>query len=74
MDTIEVYFEADSTKCLDKREEPKRKSTKKYIKCGLNATLLSILQHENFIVPQYPVLKIISKENDDFRDAFLGEI
>ena len=74
MDTIEVYFEADATKCLDKKEEPKNKSTKKYIKCGLNATLLSILQHENFIVPQYPVLKIISKENDDFRDAFLGEI
>ena len=74
MDTIEVYFEADATKCLDKKEEPKNKSTKKYIKCGLNSTLLSILQHDNFIVPQYPVLKIISKENDDFRDTFLGEI
>ena len=71
MDTIEVYFEADCTKCLDKKEEPKNKSNKKYIKCGINQTLLSVLQHENFIVPQFPVLRIISKEHDDFRDSFL---
>ena len=74
MDTIEVYFEADMTKCLDKKEEPKKKSNKKYIRCDLNATLLSILQHANYIVPQFPVLKVISRENDDFRDSFLGEI
>lgn len=74
MDTIEVYFEADMTKCIDKKEAPKQKSNKKYIKCDLNATLLSILQHPNYIVPQFPVFKILSKENDDFRDAFLSEI
>ena len=74
MDTIEVYFEADMTKCLDKKEQPKNKSTKKYIKVGLNSTLLSVLQHQNYIVPQFPVFKIISRENDDFRDSFLGEI
>jgi hypothetical protein len=34
MDTIEVYFEADSTKPLDKKDQGK-KSTKKYIKCDL---------------------------------------
>ena len=73
MDTIEVYFEADMTKLLDKKETP-QKSNKKYIKCDLNSTLLSILQHPNFIVPQFPILKIISKENDDFRDCFLDEI
>ena len=27
MDTIEVYFEADATKCLDKKEEPKNSNT-----------------------------------------------
>jgi len=74
MDTIEVYFEADQTKCLDKKEEPKNKSNKKYIKCGINQTLISILKHPNFIVPQFPVLHIISKEHDDFRDCFLDEI
>lgn len=73
MDTIEVYFEADSTKPLDKKDQGK-KSTKKYIKCDLKQTLLQVLQHVNHIVPQYPVLKVISKENDDFRDAFLSEI
>mmetsp|Transcript_6402 Transcript_6402/g.8557 ORF Transcript_6402/g.8557 Transcript_6402/m.8557 type:complete len:110 (+) Transcript_6402:848-1177(+) len=73
MDTIEVYFEADMTKCLDKKEAP-QKSNKKYIKCNLNDTILKVLQHPNFIVPQFPVFKIISRENDDFRDAFLGEI
>jgi len=51
MDTIEVYFEADMTKHLDKKEAPKNKSNKKYIKCNLNDTLLSILQHENYVVP-----------------------
>ena len=74
MDTIEVYFEADMTKCLDKKEAPKSKSNKKYIKCNLNDTLLEILQHPNYIVPQFPVFKIISRENDDFKDAFLAEI
>lgn len=74
MDTIEVYFEADMAKLLDKREAPENKSTKKYIKCNLNDTLLSILKHPNYIVPQFPVFKIISKENDDFRDCFLDEI
>ena len=65
MDTIEVYFEADMTKLLDKKEAPKKKSNKKYIKCNLNDTLLSILQHENYVVPQFPIFKIISKENDE---------
>lgn len=74
MDTIEVYFEADMTKLLDKKEMPENKSTKKYIKCDLNATLLSILQHPNYAVPQFPVFKIISRENDDFKEAFLNEI
>lgn len=74
MDTIEVYFEADMTKCLDKKETPENKSNKKYIKCNLNDTLLEILQHPNYIVPQFPVFKIISRENDDFKDAFLAEI
>jgi hypothetical protein len=74
MDTIEVYFEADCTKCLDKKEAPEIKSNKKYVKVGINSTLLDILRHPNFIVPQFPVLKIISKEHDDFRDSFLNEI
>ena len=74
MDTIEVYFEADMTKCLDKKEAPKNKFNKKYIRVDLNATLLSVLKHDNYIVPQFPVFKIISKENDDFKDAFLDEI
>ncbi len=74
MDTIEVYFEADMTKCLDKKEAPENKSSKKYIRVDLNATLLSVLKHDNYIVPQFPVFKIISKENDDFKDAFLDEI
>ena len=43
MDTIEVYFEAEMTKLLDKKDIPENKSTKKYIKCDLNSTLLSIL-------------------------------
>ena len=74
MDTIEVYFEADMTKCLDKKETPENKSTKKYIKCNLNDTLVKILKHPNYIVPQFPVFKIISRENDDFKEAFLNEI
>ena len=73
MDTIEVYFEADSTKPLDKKDQG-RKSTKKYIKCDLKQTLLQVLQHENHIVPQYPVLKVISKANDDCKEAFLSLI
>ena len=74
MDTIEVYFEADMTKLLDKKEAPENKSTKKYIRVNLNDKLLSILQHPNYAVPQFPVFKIISRENDDFKEAFLSEI
>lgn len=74
MDTIEVYFEADMTKLLDKKDQPENKSTKKYIRCNLKDTLLSVLQHPNYAVPQFPVFKIISRENDDFKDMFLGEI
>ena len=73
MDTIEVYFEADQTKPLDSKDQV-TKSTKKYIKCELNQTLLDILKHPNHIVPQYPVLKILSKENEDFREMFLSQI
>ena len=74
MDTIEVYFEADMTKLLDKKDAPKSKSTKKYIRCNLNDTLLQILKHPNYVVPQFPVFKIISRENDDFKESFLNEI
>lgn len=73
MDTIEVYFEADQTKLLDPKEAPKNKHNKKYIKCELNATILDLLKHPNHIVPQYPVLKIISKENEDFKEMFLNQ-
>jgi hypothetical protein len=72
IDTIEVYFEADATKALDKKDVAKNKSTRKYIKVDLKQTLLQALQHPNHIVPQYPVFKVISRENDDFKDAFLS--
>jgi hypothetical protein len=74
MDTIEVYFEADATKPLDNKDAAGKKSTKKYIRCNMKDTLLQALAHPNHIVPQYPVFKIISKENDDFKDAFLAQI
>lgn len=74
MDTIEVYFETDQTKCLDQKEAPKTKSTKKHVRVNIKDTLLKVLQHDNYIVPQYPVFKIISKENDDFKEAFLAQI
>jgi hypothetical protein len=73
MDTIEVYFEADQTKALDPKEEPASKHNKKYVKCELNQTLLDVLKHANHIVPQYPVLKIISKANPDFKESFLNQ-
>ena len=31
MDTIEVYFEADMTKCLDKKEAPRNKSNQSFL-------------------------------------------
>jgi len=39
MGTIEVYFECDSTKPLDPKDV-KSKSTKKYVRCKLDDTLL----------------------------------
>lgn len=51
MDTIEVYFEVDQTKCLDEKEAPKTKSTKKYVRVNIKDTLLKSLQHDNYIVP-----------------------
>ena len=51
MQTIEVYYEADQTKCLDLRETPKKKSNKKYIKCNLKDTLMDIVCQPNYIVP-----------------------
>ena len=68
MDSIEVYFEADSTKALDPKDLALKKSTKKYIKVDIKQTLLEVLQHPNHIVPQYPVFKVICKENDDFKE------
>lgn len=73
MDSIEVYFHADQTKPIDPKDYPKKKSTKKYIKCDLKQTLLEVLAHDNHIIPQYPLFKIISSEND-YKDAFLNEI
>ena len=73
MQSIEVYFEADQTKALDRKDYPKKKSTKKYIKLDLKQTLLEALVHPNHIIPHYPVLKIISSDSD-FKDAFLNEI
>lgn len=67
-----MYFEADQTEPLDPKDI-KKKSTKKYVKIALNQTLLEALQHENHIVPQYPILKVVSTDSD-FRDAFLNEI
>ena len=74
IDTIEVYFQADMTKPLDPKDKPEKKSTKKYIKVDLKSNLLSQLQHANYIVPQYPVFKVVSKDSEDFREAFLNEI
>jgi len=73
MDAIEVYFQADQTAPLDPADAPKRKSTKKYVKLDLKQTLLSALQHENHMIPQFPLLKIISSDND-FKESFLNEI
>ena len=73
MQTIEVYYEADQTKCLDPREAPKKKSTKKYIKCNLKDTIMDIVCQANYIVPLYPILKIVSTDSD-FRESFLNEI
>ena len=67
-----MYFEADQTEPLDPKDI-KKKSTKKYVKIALNQTLLEALQHENHIVPQYPILKVVSTDSD-FREAFLNEI
>lgn len=74
LDCIEAYFEADMCKTLDKKEKPKEMSKVKHIKIDLKSTLLSVLKHMNYVVPQYPVLKVISRENDDFKDAFLAQI
>ena len=63
----------DQTQCLDPKETPKNKSTKKYVKCKLNETLLEVISHPNYIVPQYPILKIISSDSD-FKESFLNEI
>jgi Cns1/TTC4 Wheel domain len=73
MDTIEVYFEADQTSPLDPRDKSKDKSTKKYVRCTLDQTLLQVLQHKFHIVPQYPVLKVICKHGP-FKESFLNEI
>ena len=51
MKTIEVYFEADVSTPLDPKDKAKSKSTKKYVKCSLESTLLEVLQHEHHIVP-----------------------
>ena len=73
MQTIEVYFECEQTKPLDPKDYAKEKSKKKYVKLDLKMTLLEAIQHPNHIVPQYPVLKVISTDSD-FRDSFLNEI
>jgi hypothetical protein len=73
LDNIEVYFEADVTTPLDPKDNPKDKSTKKYIKCSLESSLLEVLQHKNHIVPQYPVIKVICKKGP-YRESFLNEI
>lgn len=70
---IEVYFEADQTLPLDQKDTSKSKSNKKYIKCSLESSLLQILQQKHHIVPQYPVLSIVSKKSN-FRNSFLSEI
>lgn len=72
INTIEAYYENDQTKVLDPKDMQK-KATKKYTKLDLNKTLLEALAMPNHYIPQYPVIKIISKESD-FRDAFLKEI
>jgi hypothetical protein len=74
IDTIEVYFQADMTKPLDPKDKPEKKSAKKYIKVDLKSSLISQLQHPNYFVPQYPVFKVISRESEDFKEAFLNEI
>ena len=73
IDTIEVYFEADVSTPLDPKDKAKDKSNKKYIKCSLESSLLEVLQHRHHIVPQYPVLKVISKKGG-YRESFLNEI
>ena len=73
MQTIEVYFECDQTKPLDIIDTKRKKSSKKHIKLELNMTLLQAIQQEYHIIPQYPVLKVVCKDND-FRDSFLAQI
>ena len=73
MQTIEAYFEADQVEPYDPKDRPKEKSKKKYIKCELNKTLIEFLAHENHIMAQYPIVKIVSTDTD-FRESFLSEI
>lgn len=73
MQTIEVYFEADQTKPLDLKDTPRKKSTTKHIKLDLKMTLLEALALPNHIIPMYPVLKVICKDND-FKESFMKQI
>jgi hypothetical protein len=73
MSSIEVYYENDQTKPLDSKDTAREKAKKKYTKVELKQTLLEVLVMPNHIIPQYPVLKIVSTDNE-FRDAFLKEI
>lgn len=50
-DNIEVYFEADATTPLDPKDKAREKSGKKYIRCGMEETLLEVLKNKYHIIP-----------------------
>ena len=73
MAAIEVYFEANCTKPINEKDKSKDNQSTKYERVNLNSTLLEVLQHKFYIMPQYPVLNIISSKSD-FKDSFLNQI
>jgi hypothetical protein len=65
LDNVEVFFETNMSELLDSNEKIVE-SDKKYKKVDLSSTLLTVLQDESHIVPQYPIFIIVAKDFADY--------
>lgn len=65
LDNVDVFFETNMCEPLDSKEKIVE-ADKKYKKVDLSSNLLSVLQDETHVVPQYPIFTIVAKDFADY--------
>ncbi|PRP77002.1 hypothetical protein PROFUN_14691 [Planoprotostelium fungivorum] len=70
IDSLEIYFEANSTAPIDPKMKKSGSSKRRWIKVKPTTTLKTVLAHPDHVVPGVPIFHIVAN-NSRYKDVFV---